>query len=680
MGLDYQGKPDFKRERDLFLEQVSRNASDFIDPSVSDQKQPEEDQLFDDMARTYLKGEALKNALAELDPAGFIPVEDESRVRAAVARRAPDIPDGSIITFGLFKEACEYLAGSMANADEEFLITFNPVDPEVGSRKWSQTTKNQATYEDDWISAFTDGLLALGGVAIASYIADFAELNKPTVGVDSHGDTGEVQSKASGGLMAGIALLIELGVTAAAYYALFGQFGGDDDKNRSTFEELAANPELRKAALEDAGYDYENFKRNQEWNDYKAIKDYSLTYIQRNSENAKYDHWIGWMNVLGNQTIVGGALAMAPTFSNKWRKFYRRGEMPTTQTLSGGEGSNEGFDAENQVYESGDPYGPGIEDQLRDTIKTSMTQAVKGYFSTLITATNTHYDKSLASFSFYVDERILCCLIWFIGKVDTSTLKTISAILKLALVTVSVSLKDLINIFLTILGDVWAAIISLINDYIHKLINLIVQKILSLIAKIPDSDLFVALQYCLGLDWLIRIIDWIVAEILLLVQKLVDWMRTVMIKFTGGATRFVAISAERKALATMVAFIDALAEQLDRANDICPTREGDGDYVDVPDYQSTNELAADAAIKFVVEVQSDLFPVLEMPEDVRRKHFSSVESFKTPNFDIEVSGFTPAGRIESEQDAVTDCANNTPALKGIAIADRLAQYFNEKTT
>ena len=399
MGIDYDGKPEFKRERDLFLKDVSRNASDFIDPSVSTKKQPSEDTIFDDLARTYLKGEALKDGLAELNPLGYIPVEEESKTRAAVTRRAPDIPSGNIITFGLFKEACEYLAGSMANVNEEFLMTFRPVDPEVGSRSFSQVTKSQSNYNDDWLSAFLDGLLGLAGVFLASYLADFAELNKASAGVDSQGASGEVPSKAAMGAPAGIAILIEMGLTFAGYMLLFGK--GMDDNQKSKFEELSNDPSKRKAALEDVGFDYEKFKRNQEWNDYTAIKDYALRYIEQNPESAQYDHWLGWMNVLENQTIVGGALAMGPTFSNKWRKFYRTGEMPTTETLSGGEGPSLGFDADNEVYESGDPYGPSFKDQLEDTVKSSMTQAIKGYFAGLISVTNTHYDKSFASFSFY---------------------------------------------------------------------------------------------------------------------------------------------------------------------------------------------------------------------------------------------------------------------------------------
>jgi hypothetical protein len=686
MGMDYDGKPDFNRERDLFLRQISENANDFIDPTVSAEKQPDEDIVFDDLAKTYLKGEALKDGLADLNPLGYIPVEEESKVRAAVTRRAPDIPTGNIITFGLFKEACEYLAGSMTNANEEFLMTFRPVDVEVGSRSFSQVTKSQVDYNDDFISAFLDGLLGLAGVFLASYLADYAEIGKASKGVDSGGDTGEVDSKAAQGAPAGMAFMIELGITFAAYMLIFGK--KVDDSQRDKYEELANDPAKRKAVLEDVGLDYEKFKRNQEWNDYKAIQDYSLKYIEQNPEIIQYDHWLGWMNVLENQTIIGGALAMAPTFSNKWRQFYRRGEMPSEATLnkspfSTGAGNDpydmdSGFDADNDVYESGDPFGPSLKDQLEDTVKSTMTQALRGYFSGLLTVSNTHYDRSFAAYSFYVDERILCCLIWFIGKVDVSMLRTISAILKLALLRISISLKDLLA---TILGAVWAAIVSLINDYIHKLVSLVVQKILSLIAKIPDTDLLAALAFCLGLEWLFKILDYIIAQILQLVQDIVDFANSLMLSATSKSLAFVEMSVERKTTATLAAFLDALADQFDKANAICPTREDPVD-TDTPDggFQDYNDIAADHAIKFVVEVQPNLFPILKMPEAIRRKHFSSVQSFKTSKLGLEVNGYEPAGRVSTQDDAINDCANNTPALKGMAMADKIAGYFNKKTS
>jgi hypothetical protein len=671
MGLDYDGKPKFVRERDLFIRNAMRNSTDNVDSTFPSDKQPAEDQLFDDLAKTFLKGEALKEGLAGLAPAGFIPVEDEAKVRAAIVRVAPDIKGGKIITFGLFKEACEYLAGAMMNVNEDFITGFKHVDPEVGARKFTQQFKGQQSYSDDWLSAFLDGLLAVGGLWLASYMLDMQEAQKPTTGVDSQGASGEVQSKAMMGMPAGMCFLIELGMTLAAFLLIYGQ--ANDPSAKDKFKELEADPAKRKKILEDAGFDYEKFKRNQQWNDYKAIKDYAVKYISMNPDKLNYDHWVGWLNVLESQTVLTGAIGMAPTFSNKWRKFYTRGDLDTDVKYEEGFTIDD-LESDPLAGTTFDVNTGAPDDLIKDTLETAMSDAIKGYFSGLLTATNKEYDTMLASYSFYVDERLLCCILWFVGPVDTGTLRTLSAVLKIALFDITFSLHDLIA---SIIDTCYSAVINLLNNYIHELVNGIITKIYKLLAKIPEAEFGAFLTYCIGIEWLLLIIDYIMSMIVDIVDDCVKFLTSLSLGAANRGTSHAIISAERRCIMTMAAFLESIADQFDRAQSICPSNP-DQDPDSTVDYDSVNELAADQAIKFVAEVLPDMFPVLEMPEEVRRKHFRNVPSFVTPNIGIEISGFDSTGRISPKGSATTDCAQNTPALKGVAMAEQLAKLMRRE--
>ena len=156
MGLDYSGIPEFSRDRDLFISSLSDN---LLSSAIEeDSRDSIEDRIFDDVARTYLKGEALKEALGNMDQAGFIPVESMSKVISSIQRVNPDADSYDVITFGLFKEACEFLHSRSTSMNEEFLGAYNIIDPDLQAQTITSvhksTTKDSG---DDWISDFLIG-------------------------------------------------------------------------------------------------------------------------------------------------------------------------------------------------------------------------------------------------------------------------------------------------------------------------------------------------------------------------------------------------------------------------------------------------------------------------------------------------------------------------------------------
>ncbi|RMG66893.1 MAG: hypothetical protein D6710_11970, partial [Nitrospirae bacterium] len=85
MSLDYSASRDFRRDRELFVQSIDPNKiSSFIDEAP--EQQPVEDQVFDSIAKTFLKGEALLEGLGAMGSAMFIPVESDSKVITSIQR------------------------------------------------------------------------------------------------------------------------------------------------------------------------------------------------------------------------------------------------------------------------------------------------------------------------------------------------------------------------------------------------------------------------------------------------------------------------------------------------------------------------------------------------------------------------------------------------------------------
>jgi len=219
MGLDYSGKPGFKKNRDLTAAKRSFYARDSIPHKTAPDAAPEADQLFDDLTKIYLKGEALRRGLSEMDPAGFVPIDNESAVIAAVQRVAPSQANFKIITYGLFMEACNGLSAHTMAIDEAFISgNARIVDESQLARVITRTVKGQSDIKNDNLSAFLDSLIPLAGVILAGYMNDVATTTAGKFGVDSGGESGEVPSAAFKGSLLGLSYLIEMGMTLAMFF------------------------------------------------------------------------------------------------------------------------------------------------------------------------------------------------------------------------------------------------------------------------------------------------------------------------------------------------------------------------------------------------------------------------------------------------------------------------------
>jgi hypothetical protein len=643
MGLDYNGIPEFSRKRDLFISSLEDNLLSSV--IEEDSRDSIEDRIFDDIARTYLKGEALKEALGDMDKAGFIPVEASSKVISSIQRVNPDADNYNVITFGLFKEACEFLHSRSTSLNEEFLGTYNIIDPDLQGQTITSVHKNTVKDSgDDWISDFLIAGSAVAGIMLTGYLSDLFTTNAPKATAPDN----EVKQWGAQGATIAVALLIELGITYAVMLSKFGGSNTVDLETLNSFKDLENDPVGRNKILSDAGYDYEALRKNQEFDDYTAIKDYSIQYIKAQKEQQKYQHWVSWISVVANQGLVKHGLAMAPVFSEKWASFSNEGESSS----SGGESDSDVFDL------------------AKDKVVSNFNNGLKSYLSNLVSASNNAYNSTYSAYNFQLDERVLCCIIYFMGPLDVSALKSISSILKLALIRFNISFGNLTSF---LLDASLTSILNMATTYASKLISKMSDEILSTFFGLPKNDLEAILKICIGMDWLLKIINEAMAAIVKMIEDLLNQLR-LAIKLIAGKTELMSITiAENRAALTIVSMIDSIAQNIEHANAVCQTKVDDEDLPSINNYD-----AADAAINFVAVELPNLFPVMDMNQEDRRKYFRDIPGFETEVLGIVVPGTDSKGnqlRPLEFSDPVTDCASQSMASESIALGRKLSELF-----
>lgn len=648
--LDYSGIPEFHRKRDLTTEKLDPNKLNRVLES-SPAEVSQSDQIFDSVIRLYLKGEALKEALGNMDPAAFIPVSQGAEVVQSLQRAYPTAGNFSVITFGQFKESCEFLASKSSSLDETVLQSFVTLDPKDEQRIYKEEFQDYDHSGDDLISAFLYGGNALAGVMLAGFMQDVYGMAVPRATAPAN----EPKQWYAIGMPFGVALLIEMGINFVTLVTLFKDSVKLGPEVETTFTTLSNDPTARRKVIEEQGYDYDKLVNNQAFNDHKKIKDYCLSYIERNSSSTtSYDHWIAYLQTLENQQLVKGAVAMAPSFSSRWRDHFSAEPSP--------KGDQEQILKIENTFLSSEPT-------VESTVLEGFNQGVKGYLSNLLTMSNESYDAAFDAFSFKMDDRLLCCVLYFLGPLDTSFLKLVANMLRLTMFKVSLSLKDLL---INIVESVLANLLSLLANYTSKILNDIVLKVMKALFSVPEIDIEAAIKLCAGIDFIFKIFELsvdVVAEQLSKILKALNQMISLSsTRQLAGAS----IYTERKIVITLVSLIDSIVAKLDAVKDICKT----------PDSSSTeqeiDQIAAEAAVDFVSNSLPTLYPLLAMDEQLSRKHFSNTPGLTTRNLGIKIDGSDNHGahrNVSDRAEVVSDCSNNSSKTKSTIVAERIAKAF-----
>ena len=648
--LDYSGIPeqDFRRELRDRLGLLAKDTTILSEPVAED----EATGVFNSIARTVIKGDKLKTAIANMNPAGFIPVEEGASITAALARRGEKTDR---ITFGLYKTACDFINGRSTSLDEAFLINMNILDPARASTEVVSRHRGITDSSSDWLSEFLIKLSPLAGLMIAGYLNDLAMSRFGKAPTPDGPNSGmQPTSYHMQGMPAGIALLIEAGVTLVGMAILMEPSNDSPEANAvaEMYSELEHDSNRRQVILEEAGYDYEALKKNKSYDDYMAIKQYALEYISHQVTSIQFDHWIAYANVADNQSFLNSTLAMAPMYSRRWRAYHIT-ENESVLKLD---------------YEIEDPE---ILEELEAAVASGLNRGLRDLFGSLLSVSNDHYNKTLQVYSMQIDERLLCCILWFVGPLDLEFLKKISNILHVLGARVTVNWKSL----LSALGEGTArAVANMIMSYIGMLIEKVFNDVLKSMFKIPGNDWSVALKKCLGLDILFKLLESAWLLIFKEVQKLLNKLKSMIADLKSKSDFSIEIVAERRWLITLSGLIRAVVDRLEQAQDVCDIKPDENE-----DPEAANERAAEAAVEFVmIHLDNSNYPVIDVPEDVRRKFFRNVPAFETKLLKLPVPGLNQAGQSEvlSTADKVSECGENGRALEGIAIGKKIADIIN----
>lgn len=637
MSLDYSGIPEFNRDRNIFTASVGKNQfNDFISKEIP--STTPEDELFDETVKTFLKGEALKEAIALMDPAGFIPVEEESLVIRSIQRLFPDEPPGRI-TFGMFKEACDYIAASSMNVDENWILTYNVIDPKLENIKTVSKHKNISSSGKDWISAFLEQLSPFAGLLIAGALNDLYFAIAPQIDVDSQGGTGGFKSWAAQGAPVAIAILVEIGFTIAEFNRLYKDSNIPHEVT-AKIEELIYDQKKRRQVLEDAGFDYEKMRENQRYNDYDAIRNYSFTYIQRHQDNLNYHHWVSYSQVSESQIFTRSAASMAPTFSDKWRKLYKIGDSSSSQSTTITE------DIKKDELSSATSY-----------VKTALNTGLTGYIKSMNAQLNESYNAIYQSLSFEIDPCLICCLVSLFGKIDTSVLKMISTLLKLSAQSFFFSLADLLTV---LIKSLVVGILNMIISYLSQIIDHLIRKITETLSNsLPLFD--DARWRCLGIPPIMFSIDIGINYVFEIFTDIIKNLQMLVARLQTKQIGFAETSASSKVIIQMAAMIDKLANRIDSAQVLC----------------SIESAIDDATAETLVSISADmdkLYPVLKMAEEEKRKHFANLPSIELEYMGVEIPG-TDANGNKQYSKPIPNCFDNETYEVNLAIGAKLGDQI-----
>ncbi|RMG69763.1 MAG: hypothetical protein D6710_08230, partial [Nitrospirae bacterium] len=529
------------------------------------------------------------------------------------------------------------------------ISSFKVVDVDLEDKVVKKTYYNTVSEGTDIVSEFLVGASSFAGLLLAGYMVDIFNIGQIRVTPFN-----EIKSWSAQGLPAAVALLIELGINYAAVKLLFDNSQNLDTSVEQQFIQLSNDPDARKKVLTEAGYDYEAIRGNQRILDYKQVKEYCLSFISKTYDSVRYDHWLAWLQVLETQSIVKSSLAMAPTFSDKWKKFAQRAAVGEDIT---------GDDVlEVTTTQQTSPFGG---------LKSTLTQGVKDYLSSVLTLSNEAYNNTASAFYMQIDERALCCILYFLGPIDATDLASISNMLKLGTFKLNLNVKELLS-FLT--ESSLSSLLSMLANYLSQILDKVVKSIMDAMFSVPDTDLEVTVKLCAGMDMIYKIFDASVDFVGTWLEDVVKNLNNAIYEVSSRQFSSASIYADRRALITMISLIDAIIAKLDSVKDICKVDPDNADEI-------INDSAAEAAVDFVVNELPSLFPVLELSEDVRRKHFSGAQGFVTETFGIQVPGFGPSGEplsISDSTNAVEDCSKNSPAQASVVLGQRLANAFRIK--
>lgn len=531
--LDYNGRPKFERPRKLSEESNFISRLKDLKRPISNEREEAITNIFKGLGQTFIKGDKLQQALKNMEPAQFIPIEEGADLVSKAASRLDNEASlrGTIITYSMYTNAIDYCLKQQWNDRIKYTAITSPISL-TNTKTESSTTK-----KDDQLNLIKEFLEQNG---IASIIIGMLTLSPFQSIIFS---TLEVEEGAKSVQLAqiapGIALLLELGIKAERIYSMLKSTKISAPLVEQQIAELSTNDSARAAALESVGITKASLSEATAKTDSEVIINYVSEYYQRYGglvspdSHLTIDHWIAYSQVARNQQTIRSALDVADTFSTEF------------------------MDIRDSA--SGEFVGAQSTQPNRKPVK--MFIQLAGATKALRERSSKLYDDIVDSLQYQLTDKDLCCLVQIFGaNYDTDMLKTIAGILRILAVDLSGELIRIDNLLRRFLANAFQSAIFQIVTQLNKFYWKILHKLTKMFTlNIPGAEacgglLTIGLALLQAVRTIFKELESLIAEISALIG---DYGQAK----PGGWT----VAADRRHLLGIARVLEVIATRLDTA-------------------------------------------------------------------------------------------------------------------
>jgi len=596
MSIEYSGKQNFSRARKLSEIEGFEHYKDkvqFDAFSTIDERDQFTDELFTKLAKTYLKGEVVKEGLSRMDPAQFIPIEEGADpVRAAAIRIARETSEnGTIITYTMFQKAVDVVLNKKWELRGTVINTQIPASTYERTSQATARLSNSSDTIDSWIKEFINqnGIITtiLGVLTMSPFQASIFQ----ALGVEK-GAQGVQLSQ----IPIGITIFLELGIKAERILAMLKGSKLSTPAVENLVNDLSLSETKRAEAFSSIGIDYEQFKKSQEVQDCEILINYVKEYYARYGGLDKpggfltIDHWVAYLQVAQNQQIVRGALNTSSSFSPKFQAIR---DLNTSSTEF--------------------PQGQTLFDDTRNRTSKMFIE-----FGSSIKALNQNsdalYDNIVNVMSFGLNDAALCCLVQIFGQIiDPGILIAVAALLRLLGTGIAVDLNGVFNFLAKILAnllmDALYELMAKLNEFYYKICAKIIK------AFTIDLDNLPACSFMISLGWaLINALGLLFDQIYALLREILSLIG----EFGLAKNLSWEVAANRRHLLGVARILEVLANKLQLAS-VCERVEVNVNITTDIDNRQAN---VDEAIFTILQSR---YPIIQISPENMQKFFPNLE-------------------------------------------------------
>jgi hypothetical protein len=583
MSFEYNGKPKFSRNR-ILSEVESPNESTKI-PPIIDPRSAEVDQAFTNVAKSYLKGRIVKDALSKMDPAQWIPIEEPGLESAAAIRISEeDSKNGTIITYSMFQSCVDFIIDTRKDISGQILSGDIPATVKKQIETYTSSNSGGLKVFNPLIEWVKDNGVAcslLAAITISPWVTEFYALSAE----EASSKTVHISK-----VVLAISILLEIGAKYDSIIAIFKNAALSVPNLDTEVNRLAKSRKSRRDVLSEFNIDLDEFTRFNKRNDSQLIIDYVNRYyaryggLQLKDGYLTIDHWLGYLQVVQANQLLKTTLNNAPHFSSKYRNI---------------------LDSSGTIQDADTKFSGGTSRPLGITI--SIINSTARY-------TNDLYDDIVNALSYYLDDKALCCLVQIFGKAKgQDTLYSMAVLLRLLAMDFGITMSVVFDKFTRTLVDKMQDVLM---DLLTKL-NVFYDKVA---IKITDAftiniDNYTACSGMISLGWaLLHAVRTLFEKI----KSLIKRISAILGEFSNGfgSRADWATVADRRFLFGCSRILELLSNKIILANNCADSSLGRSSASEGVDYIELDNPA-------ILSILDKAEPVIPISAEDRKKYFEN---------------------------------------------------------